>query len=47
MMNLVGLRLKSRPVASVQLPLEAAPGLQDAQANFGEFIENMRTYQHG
>jgi carbamoyl-phosphate synthase small subunit len=44
--SLEGLRLKGRPVASVQFHPEAAPGPHDAHAIFGEFFENIRTYQH-
>jgi carbamoyl-phosphate synthase small subunit len=44
--SLEGLRLKGRPVASVQFHPEAAPGPHDAHAIFGEFFENIRMYQH-
>ena len=44
--SLEGLRLKGRPVSSVQFHPEAAPGPHDAHAIFGEFFENIRTYQH-
>jgi carbamoyl-phosphate synthase small subunit len=45
--SLEGLRLKGRPVTSVQFHPEAAPGPHDAHAIFGEFFENIRNYQHG
>ena len=45
--SLEGLRLKGRPVSSVQFHPEAAPGPHDAQAIFGEFFENIRMNQHG
>jgi carbamoyl-phosphate synthase small subunit len=44
--SLEGLRLKGRPVSSVQFHPEAAPGPHDAHAIFGEFFDNIRTYQH-
>jgi anthranilate/para-aminobenzoate synthase component II len=43
--SLEGLRLKGRPVSSVQFHPEAAPGPHDAHAIFGEFFENIRNYQ--
>jgi carbamoyl-phosphate synthase small subunit len=45
--SLEGIRLKGRPVSSVQFHPEAAPGPHDAQAIFGEFFENIRNYRHG
>jgi carbamoyl-phosphate synthase small subunit len=45
--SLEGLRLKGRPVSSVQFHPEAAPGPHDAHAIFGEFFENIRNYRHG
>ena len=45
--SLEGLRMKGRPVTSVQFHPEAAPGPHDAHAIFGEFFENLRTYRHG
>jgi carbamoyl-phosphate synthase small subunit len=45
--SLEGLRLKGRPVTSVQFHPEAAPGTHDAHDIFGEFFENIRMYQHG
>ena len=45
--SLEGLRLKGRPVTSVQFHPEAAPGPHDAQAIFGEFFENIRMNQNG
>ncbi len=44
--SLEGLRLKGRPVTSVQFHPEAAPGPHDALAIFGEFFENIRTTRH-
>jgi carbamoyl-phosphate synthase small subunit len=45
--SLEGLRLKGRPVSSVQFHPEAAPGPHDAHAIFGEFFENIRMTQNG
>jgi carbamoyl-phosphate synthase small subunit len=44
--SLEGLRLKGRPVSSVQFHPEAAPGPHDAHGIFGEFFENVRIYRH-
>ena len=45
--SLEGLRLKGRPVSSVQFHPEAAPGPHDAQTIFGEFFENIRSCKNG
>ncbi len=45
--SLEGLRLKGRPVSSVQFHPEAAPGPHDAQSIFGEFFENIRSFKNG
>ncbi|HVM70785.1 MAG TPA: glutamine-hydrolyzing carbamoyl-phosphate synthase small subunit [Anaerolineales bacterium] len=44
--SLEGMRLKERPVSSVQFHPEAAPGPHDAHAIFGEFFENIRMARH-
>ena len=44
--SLEGMRLKGRPVSSVQFHPEAAPGPHDAHAIFGEFFENIRMARH-
>ena len=45
--SLEGLRLKDRPVSSMQFHPEAAPGPHDAHAIFGEFFENIWNCRHG
>ncbi len=44
--SLEGMRLKKKPVLSVQFHPEAAPGPHDAHDIFGEFFENVRNCKH-
>ena len=45
--SLEGMRLRDRPVLSVQFHPEAAPGPHDAHDIFGEFFEILRTTKNG
>ncbi|MFH1523675.1 MAG: carbamoyl phosphate synthase small subunit [Chloroflexota bacterium] len=43
--SLEGMRLKNKPVLSVQFHPEAAPGPHDAHDTFGEFFENVTQHE--